>query len=37
MRDFAEAETEWYNTWPQGNDIDDRAMVVDYVKMWEQC
>lgn len=47
MRDFYAAKNKnkdgtpgWYTTWPgsggQGN-IRDRAMVVDYVKMWEKC
>jgi hypothetical protein len=37
MHDFAKAQSEWFSTWPQGNDINDRALVVDYVKMWEEC
>lgn len=35
MRSFAEAQSQWYPTWPQ--NLDDRAMVVDYVKMWRHC
>lgn len=35
MRDFALAEANWYSTWP--NNVEDRAMIVDYVKMWKHC
>ncbi|KAF8589550.1 glycoside hydrolase family 16 protein [Ramaria rubella] len=35
MRDFALAQDEWYPTWPE--DPAERAMVVDYVKMWQLC
>lgn len=35
MRSFAEAQSQWYPSWPQ--NLDDRAMVVDYVKMWRHC
>ncbi|KAJ7583872.1 GH16 beta-1,3-glucan recognition protein [Mycena floridula] len=35
MRDFLLAKDQWYPTWPQ--DIQQRAMVVDSVKMWQQC
>ena len=35
MQDFALAQDEWYATWPQ--NIADRAMVVDSVKMWQRC
>jgi beta-glucanase (GH16 family) len=35
MRDFASAEAKWYPTWP--TNVQDRAMVVDYVKMWKHC
>jgi len=35
MRDFLLAQDQWYPTWPQ--DIQQRAMVVDSVKMWQQC
>jgi hypothetical protein len=37
MRDFALRQDQWYESWPQGDEIDDRAMVVDYVKMWKEC
>jgi hypothetical protein len=37
MADFAKAQDQWYSTWPQGSEIDDRAMIIDSVKMWEQC
>ncbi|KIY53210.1 glycoside hydrolase family 16 protein [Fistulina hepatica ATCC 64428] len=32
MRSFAEAQDKWYPTWPTG---DDRALIIDYVKMWQ--
>jgi len=35
MLDFANAQSQWYPTWPANPD--DRAMVVDYVKMWKHC
>ncbi|OCH85862.1 concanavalin A-like lectin/glucanase [Obba rivulosa] len=35
MKDFAENQATWYSTWPQ--DIADRAMVIDSVKMWQTC
>ncbi|KAF7778415.1 CAZyme family GH16 [Agaricus bisporus var. burnettii] len=35
MRDFALAQSQWYPTWP--TNVEDRAMVVDYVKMWKHC
>ncbi|KAI0267999.1 concanavalin A-like lectin/glucanase [Russula aff. rugulosa BPL654] len=35
MQLFAQAEDKWHNTWPASED--DRAMRIDYVKMWEQC
>ena len=35
MHDFARAQDQWYATWP--SDINDRAMVVDSVKMWQKC
>ena len=35
MTDFAQAQSEWYATWPQ--NVEDRALVVDSVKMWQQC
>jgi beta-glucanase (GH16 family) len=37
MSDFAKNQETWYNTWPQGDNINDRAMIVDSVKMWTQC
>ncbi|CAK5283806.1 unnamed protein product [Mycena citricolor] len=33
--DFLRAQSQWYPTWPQ--DVKQRAMVVDSVKMWELC
>ncbi|KAF9532826.1 concanavalin A-like lectin/glucanase domain-containing protein [Crepidotus variabilis] len=33
--DFAQALAQWYPTWP--TNVEDRAMVVDYVKMWKHC
>ncbi|CAA7271076.1 unnamed protein product [Cyclocybe aegerita] len=33
--DFARAIGQWYPTWP--SNLEDRAMVVDYVKMWKHC
>ncbi|TFK20537.1 concanavalin A-like lectin/glucanase [Coprinopsis marcescibilis] len=35
MRDFWRAAAQWYPTW--GTKVEDRAMVVDYVKMWKHC
>ncbi|KAF8824735.1 hypothetical protein HHX47_DHR7000447 [Lentinula edodes] len=35
MRSFAEAQSQWYPTWPE--NLDDRAMAIDYVKMWRHC
>ncbi|EMD36047.1 glycoside hydrolase family 16 protein [Gelatoporia subvermispora B] len=35
MKDFAENQATWYSTWPQ--NIEDRAMIVDSVKMWQSC
>ncbi|KAH9979495.1 glycoside hydrolase family 16 protein [Lactifluus volemus] len=35
MELFAKAQDTWYKTWPESQD--DRAMRIDYVKMWEQC
>ncbi|KDQ58168.1 glycoside hydrolase family 16 protein [Jaapia argillacea MUCL 33604] len=35
MQRFALAQDEWYATWPK-NDF-SRALVVDYVKMWQLC
>ncbi|PCH37093.1 glycoside hydrolase family 16 protein [Wolfiporia cocos MD-104 SS10] len=33
MREFAEAQSTWYATWP--SDADDRAFRIDSVKMWK--
>ncbi|KAI0052837.1 glycoside hydrolase family 16 protein [Auriscalpium vulgare] len=35
MEQFALAESEWSKTWPDSPN--DRAMIVDYVKMWQKC
>ncbi|KAI0791239.1 concanavalin A-like lectin/glucanase domain-containing protein [Abortiporus biennis] len=35
MRDFAKDQDNWYSTWPK--NIEDRAMVIDSVKMWQKC
>ncbi|KAJ4468354.1 glycoside hydrolase family 16 protein [Lentinula edodes] len=35
MRAFAEAQDTWSATWPTSED--DRAMRVDWVKMWKMC
>ena len=35
MTDFANQQKEWSATWPQS--VEDRALMVDYVKMWEVC
>ncbi|THU77929.1 concanavalin A-like lectin/glucanase, partial [Dendrothele bispora CBS 962.96] len=37
MREFADKKDEWYQSWPQGEEMDRRAMVVDWVKMWRHC
>lgn len=34
MHSFATAKTQWLPTWPEG---DQRALVVDKVKMWKTC
>ncbi|KAF8468735.1 glycoside hydrolase family 16 protein [Russula ochroleuca] len=34
MQLFAQSQDKWSETWPES---DDRAMRIDYVKMWEQC
>jgi len=34
-RDFINAIDQWYPTWPA--TVEDRAMIVDYVKMWKHC
>jgi hypothetical protein len=28
MSDFAKKQSDWYSTWPQGSQIDDRAFIV---------
>ena len=28
MSDFAKKQDDWYSTWPQNGDIDDRALIV---------
>ncbi|KAI0925381.1 hypothetical protein AcV7_005639 [Taiwanofungus camphoratus] len=35
MSDFANKQGEWYATWPQNTQ--DRALVIDSVKMWQSC
>ncbi|KAJ3979322.1 concanavalin A-like lectin/glucanase domain-containing protein [Lentinula detonsa] len=35
MYDFAEAQADWYGTWPTTED--DKALRVDWVKMWNMC
>jgi len=35
MRDFANAQDEWYATWPE--DVTKRGLAIDYVKMWQSC
>ncbi|EIW53031.1 concanavalin A-like lectin/glucanase [Trametes versicolor FP-101664 SS1] len=35
MHEFAKAQDTWSATWPE--DVEDRALVVDSVKMWELC
>ncbi|KAF8525030.1 concanavalin A-like lectin/glucanase domain-containing protein [Hysterangium stoloniferum] len=35
MRDFATQQQTWSKTWPQ--DITQRAMIIDSVKMWRTC
>jgi hypothetical protein len=37
MRDFAAAQSTWYTTWPSGGSIDDRALIIDSVKMYSYC
>lgn len=34
-RDFWLARDKWYPTWPQ--NVEDRAMVVENVKIWQEC
>ncbi|KAJ7692096.1 concanavalin A-like lectin/glucanase domain-containing protein [Mycena rosella] len=33
--DFIKGSNQWLPTWPE--KVEDRAMVVDYVKMWKHC
>ncbi|KAJ7234461.1 glycoside hydrolase family 16 protein, partial [Mycena rebaudengoi] len=33
--DFIKAQNKWLPTWPE--KVEDRALVVDYVKMWKHC
>ncbi|KAJ7732130.1 glycoside hydrolase family 16 protein [Mycena metata] len=35
MVDFINNKEQWLPTWPQ--NVEDRAMVVDYVRMWKHC
>ncbi|KAK0462851.1 GH16 beta-1,3-glucan recognition protein [Desarmillaria tabescens] len=35
MRDFYNKKDTWYATWPE--DVEQRAFVIDSVKMWERC
>lgn len=35
MQLFAQSQDKWSQTWPQSED--DRALRIDYVKMWELC
>jgi hypothetical protein len=35
MGDFWTAKSQWLPSWP--SDARDRAMVIDYVKMWQLC
>ena len=35
MTDFTKNQKEWQASWPES--IEDRALVVDHVKMWEVC
>ncbi|KAH8105318.1 concanavalin A-like lectin/glucanase domain-containing protein [Cristinia sonorae] len=35
MRDFAKQQDTWSKTWAQ--NIEERAMVIDSVKMWQSC
>jgi len=34
-RDFITGIDQWYPTWPA--TVEDRALIVDYVKMWKHC
>ncbi|KAK7055868.1 glucan 1,3-beta-glucosidase [Favolaschia claudopus] len=35
MQDFINNKQQWLPTWPE--NFEDRAMVVDYVRMWKHC
>ncbi|KAJ7220344.1 glycoside hydrolase family 16 protein [Mycena pura] len=35
MKDFINGKSQWLPTWPE--DLEQRAMVVDYVRMWKHC
>ncbi|KAI4521060.1 concanavalin A-like lectin/glucanase [Schizophyllum commune Loenen D] len=35
MRDFIKHKDKWYPTWPES--VEDRAFIIDSVKMWQQC
>ncbi|KAJ7183584.1 glycoside hydrolase family 16 protein [Mycena filopes] len=35
MQDFINNKAQWLPTWPE--DVEERAMVVDYVRMWKHC
>ena len=35
MSDFAYAQPQWTSAWPE--NAEDRALVVDSVKMWQKC
>ncbi|KAH9927697.1 concanavalin A-like lectin/glucanase domain-containing protein [Fomitopsis serialis] len=35
MHDFAQAQDTWYATWPQ--NVQQRAFIIDSVKMWQAC
>lgn len=37
MYDFAAAQDTWFSTWPTDDQVEDRGMTVDYVRMWQQC
>ncbi|TRM66532.1 glycoside hydrolase family 16 protein [Schizophyllum amplum] len=35
MRDFIKSKDKWYSSWP--DNAEERAFVIDSVKMWQQC
>ncbi|KAF7335504.1 Glucan 1,3-beta-glucosidase [Mycena venus] len=35
MANFASNKGQWLPTWPE--NVEDRAMVMDYIKMWKHC